>query len=194
MSIIAKANDGEKFDTIPLPEPGTVQAVCCGVWDLGLQESTYNGETKLRHKIIIAWELAQLIDAPTSEYHGKPYMMSKTYTLSLYDNAALKKDLESWRGKPFTHEEIEAGVDVEKLYGVNCMIGVTHVPGYKDPSKTFAGVSAILPPVKGMERLVPVRKQDEQPPKWVVEKQAQAKEPPAEVVINAELASSENPF
>ena len=62
MSIIAKASEKE-FENIPLPEAGTVHAVCCGVWDLGMQESTYNGETKLRHKIVIAWELSQLIDA-----------------------------------------------------------------------------------------------------------------------------------
>jgi hypothetical protein len=174
MSIIAKASEKE-FDHIPLPEAGTVQAVCCGVWDLGMQESTYNGETKLRHKIVIAWELAELINAPENEYHGKPYMLSKTYTLSLYENAALKKDLESWRGKAFTADEIKAGFNVEQLYGINCLIGVTHQQGFKDASKMFANVSAILPPTKGMEKLTPVRKQDEAPPKWVIEKQSQAK-------------------
>jgi len=173
MSIIAKASEKE-FDAIPLPEAGTVQAVCCGVWDLGMQESTYQGETKTRHKIVIAWELAQLIDAPSSEYHGMPYMLSKTYTLSLYENAALKKDLESWRGKAYTKEEITAGVNVEKLYGINCLLGVTHVPGFKDATRTFANVSSILPPIKGMEKMVPVRKFEDAPPKWVLEKQAQA--------------------
>jgi hypothetical protein len=173
MTIIAKASEKE-FESIPLPEAGTVQAVCCGVWDLGMQESTYNGETKLRHKIVIAWELAQLIDVPTSEYHGMPYMLSKTYTLSLYENAALKKDLESWRGKAYTKDEIVNGVNVEKLYGINCLLGVTHVPGFKDTTRTFANVSSILPPIKGMEKILPVRKFEDAPPKWVTEKQAQA--------------------
>lgn len=173
MTIIAKASDKE-FETIPLPEAGTTQAVCCGVWDLGMQESTYNGETKLRHKIVIAWELSQLIDMPSSEYHGLPYMLSKTYTLSLYENAALKKDLESWRGKAYTADEITAGIDVEKLYGINCLLGVTHVQGFKDATRTFANVSAILPPTRGMEKLIPVRKFEDAPPKWVAEKQAAA--------------------
>lgn len=111
---------------------------------------------------------------PSSEYHGLPYMLSKTYTLSLYENAALKKDLESWRGKAYTADEITAGIDVEKLYGINCLIGVTHVQGFKDATRTFANVSAILPPTRGMEKLIPVRKFEDAPPKWVTEKQAQA--------------------
>jgi hypothetical protein len=173
--IIAKASDKE-FEKFPLPESGTTQAVCCGVWDLGMQKTTFNGEDKLRRKIVIAWEIQQLIDAPESEYHGKPYMLSKTYTLSLYENASLRKDLESWRGQPFNAETITEGFDVETLYGINCLLGVTHEQGWKDPSKTFANVSAILPLAKGMTKLEPVRTKDEAPPKWVQEKQAQAVE------------------
>lgn len=168
--IIAKASESN-FEKFPLPEAGTTQAVCCGVWDLGMQKTTYNDETKLRHKIVIAWELQQLIEAPESEYNGKPYMLSKTYTLSLYENAALKKDLESWRGKQFTPDEITHGFDVEKLYGINCLIGVAHVT---KGDRTYSNVSAILPPTKGMKELKPVRTKDEPAPKWVLEKAEQA--------------------
>lgn len=171
--IIAKASETQ-FEKFPLPEAGTVQAVCCGVWDLGMQETTYNGETKLKHKVVVAWELSELINAPESEYNGKPYMLSKTYTLSLYENSNLKKDLESWRGKPFTAEEITNGFNVENLYGVNCLIGVAHQAKKNDASQVFANVTAILPPTKGMTKMVPVRTKDEAPPKWVVEKQASA--------------------
>lgn len=162
---------GEQFEKIPLPDPGTTQAVCCGVWDLGMQETTFNGENKIRHKVIIAWELQQLIVAPESEYNGKPYMLSKTYTLSLFESASLRKDLESWRGKSFTTDEITQGFDIETLYGINCLLGVAHVT---KGDKTYANVSAILPPTKGMEKMKPIRAKDEAPPKWVVDKQAQA--------------------
>lgn len=168
--ILAKSSDKE-FEKFPLPEAGTTQAVCCGVWDLGMQETTFNNETKLRHKVVIAWELDQLIEAPESEYNGKPYMLSKTYTLSLYENAALKKDLESWRGRSFTADEIAQGFDIETLFGINCLLGVAHVT---KGDRTYANVSAILPPTRGMEKMLPVRAKDEAPPKWVMEKQAQA--------------------
>lgn len=166
MSIIAKAEKSE-FEKLPLPDEGTVQAVCCGVWDLGMQKTNFKGEEKTRHKVVIAWELNQLINAPTSDYNGQPYMLSKTYTLSLYENAALRKDLESWRGRAFTEAELETGVDMEKLYGVNCLIGVTHQNGY-------ANITSILPLMKGVEKIKPVRGFEEEPPKWVKEKQAQA--------------------
>lgn len=176
MPIIAKDTTSE-FPKLPLPEAGTVQAVCCAVWDLGLQKTSFNGKEKVQHKIIIAWEIEQKIDAPDSEYHGKPYMLNKKYTLSLGEKANLRKDLESWRGVKFSDAEITNGFDVEKLYGINCLIGVTHEPDKNDPAKVYARVTSILPPVKGMEKLIPVRAKDELPPKWVQEQQAQALQP-----------------
>ncbi len=173
MPILAKSSDKE-FEKFPLPDEGTVQAVCAGVWDLGMQKTVYNGNEKIQHKVVIAWEINQMIDSPESEYHGKPYMLSKTYTLSLFENATLRRDLQSWRGKEFTEAEINAGVDVEKLYGVNCLVGVAHVT---KGDKTYANITSILPLLKGVEKIKPVRLQNEIPPKWVIEKQTQAVEP-----------------
>jgi hypothetical protein len=183
MSIIAKANNEREFARLPLPEPGTTQAVCCGVWDLGLQKSMFknqDGSDKYQHKIIIAWEIDEKINEPSSEYNGKPYMLNKKYTLSLGEKANLRKDLESWRGKPFTAEEIANGFDVEKLYGINCFLGVTHEADKNDASKVYANVSAILPLPRNTPKIEPVRGKDEAPPKWVQEKQAQAVQPEPE--------------
>ena len=193
MSIIAK-DAGKQFPKLPLPESGTTQAVCCAVWDLGLQKTSFNGEDKIQHKIIIAWEISQLIDAPDSEYHGKPYMLNKRYTLSLGEQANLRKDLESWRGKPFTAEEIQHGFDVESLYGINCLIGIKHEPDKKDPSIVYANVTAILPPTKGMEKLVPIRTKDEAPPKWVQEKQAQAVTVENAIDFNSAMETAEQAY
>lgn len=176
MTIIAKKPENQ-FPEIPLPEAGTTLAVCCGVWDIGLQKSTFNGEEKIQHKIVIAWELAQLIEVPESEYNGKPYMLTQTYTLSLGDKSNLRRDLESWRGKVFSEAEINNGFDVDKLYGVNCLLGVKHEASKKNDGKTYARISAILPPTKSMDKLVPVRTHDEPPPKWVQEKANNAVNP-----------------
>lgn len=172
--LIAKDNSESKFAKPPLPEAGTTQAVCCAVWDLGLQKTSYAGEEKIQHKIIVAWEITEKINAPESEYHGKPYMLNKKYTLSLGDKANLRKDLESWRGLPFSTDELQNGFDLEKLYGTNCYIGIKHEPDRNDPSKVYANVTAILPIPKGMEKITPLRARDELPPKWVQEKIAQA--------------------
>lgn len=173
MSLIAKDTTGDKFPKLPLPEAGTQQAVCCAVWDLGLQLSSFkneDGSDKHQHKIIIAWEITQKIDAPESEYHGKPYMLNKKYTLSLGEKANLRKDLESWRGRPFAAEELQNGFDLEKLYGANCYIGIKHEADRNDPSKVYANVTALLPLPKGVEKINPVRARDEAAPKWVQDK------------------------
>jgi hypothetical protein len=183
MPILAKSSDKE-FEKFPLPDEGTVQAVCAGVWDLGMQKTVYNGNEKVQHKVVVAWEINQMIDAPESEYHGKPYMLSKTYTLSLFENATLRRDLESWRGKAYTEAEINTGVDVEKLYGINCLVGVAHVT---KGDKTYANITSILPLLKGVEKIKPVRGQMEAPPKWVIEKQGQAVKPEALDVDEPEM-------
>ena len=192
--IIAKDN-GQNFPKLPLPEAGTAQAVCCGVWDLGLQKTSYKGVEKIQHKIIIAWELAEKIDAPDSEFHGKPYMLSKKYTLSLGEQATLRKDLESWRGKAYTPDEVRTGIDLEKLYGINCFLGVTHKSSASDPSKVYANISAILPMTKGVEKIAPVRLADDEPPKWVQEKRAEQVLPQnVEDFLQTEPDFGENPF
>lgn len=177
MTILAKASDKE-FEKFPIPDEGTIQAVCAGVWDIGEQSTPFidkkTGLPKVQHKVIIAWEINQMIDAPESEYHGKPYMLSKTYTLSLGEKSNLRHDLEAWRGKAFTDDEVKNGFDIEKLYGVNCLVGVTHVA---KNDRTFANITSILPPLKGMEKITPVRAKDEPAPKWVQEKAANAIKP-----------------
>ena len=172
--IVAKASNESKFPKLPLPETGTVQGVCCGVWDIGLQKSNYKGVEKIKHQIVVAWEIDQLIDVPESEYNGKPYMLSKTYTLSLYENSNLRKDLESWRGKQFSEQEVNSGFDVSTLYGINCMLGIVHKVDERDASKVYANMSSILPPMRNMKKMIPVRAEDEPAPKWVLEKKAAA--------------------
>lgn len=173
MAIVAQDKNAGSFPKFPLPEAGTTRAVCCAVWDLGLQKTFFNGAEKIQHKVIIAWEIDEKINSPESEFHGQPYMLSKKYTLSLSEKANLRKDLESWRGKPYTSDEVKAGFDLEKLYGVNCFIGISHEADRTDPTKIYANVTAILPLAKGMEKIKPIRAADAEPPKWVMEKQAQ---------------------
>jgi hypothetical protein len=136
MAIIAKSGGGS-YETAPA---GAHVGVCVDVIDLGEIEVTYNGKTKRQHKIWVVWQ----IDEDRSD--GKPHQVRKRYTLSLHEKSALRKDLESWRGKPFTAEQLD-GFDVEQLLSVGCMLNVVHAPG-KDGSH-FANVAAIMRLRKG---------------------------------------------
>lgn len=156
MSIIAKEGEKKEFHQVPA---GTVQGVCYDVWDIGLQKTTFQGQQKVKHKIIIAFETTELI--PDGEYQGKRMTISKRYTLSLSEKANLRKDLESWRGKAFTAEELK-GFDIEKLIGANAMLSVVH---NQVDGKTYANVSSISKLMKGMMPLQPENKRGL--PDWV---------------------------
>jgi hypothetical protein len=106
------------------------------VVDLGILEVTYSGKTKKQHKVNIVWQIEELRD------DNKPFQVRKRYTLSLHEKAGLRKDLESWRGKPFTEAELEA-FDLEVLIGVGCLLSIIHAPriGGGEP---YANIAAIM--------------------------------------------------
>lgn len=137
MPIFAKAS-GANY--IPAPA-GTHIAVCVDVVDLGMLEVTFSGKKKTQHKIRIVWQIDEDRD------DGKPFQVNRRYTLSLHEKAGLRKDLESWRGRPFTEEEL-AGFDVETVIGAGCMLSVIH--STKDGS-TYANVSSVMKLHKGMQ-------------------------------------------
>src|SRR5208337_1405024 len=86
----------------------------------------------------------------------------KRYTLSLHEKAALRKDLESWRGRTFTEEELK-GFDVENVLDVPCLLNVIH---NGTSGTVYANVSGIMKlpksmqPIKGRDY---VRVQDREP-------------------------------
>lgn len=135
MAIIAKKTGG---NFIPCPS-GTFSAVCCDVVDLGVLKVSFGGKDKQQHKIYISWQIEE------EKPDGKPFLTSKRYTLSLHEKAALRKDLEAWRGKPFTETECE-GFDVEKLIGAPCFLNVLQE---KKGDDTYANVKAIMKLPKG---------------------------------------------
>ena len=150
MPIIVTAGSGQKFTPAP---SGVHQAVCVDVVDMGVMQVTWKGETKKQHKIRLVWQIEELMD------DARPFIVQKRYTASVGDKANLRKDLESWRGRPFTDVEL-AGFDVESVIGANCLLNVMQVQ--KD-GETYANVTAVMPIKKGMTKLTPrdyVRVQD----------------------------------
>ena len=123
------------------PEPGTYNARCVNIIDLGTQETTYNGETKMAHQVMLRWEL---LDEKTSD--GKPQLIGSRYTMSMHEKATLRKVLESWRGRAFTKEE-EDGFDLANVLGKDCLINIVH---NETNGKTYANVATVSAPMKGV--------------------------------------------
>ena len=146
MAIVAKAGSGT---FVPAPA-GAQAAVCVDVVDNGLIKNdrfkNEDGTDKWQHKITVVWESSEKMDS------GKPFLIQKRYTLSLGEKATLRHDLESWRGKPFTQDELD-GFDVERLIGVSALLNVVHKAGSK--GGTFANVAAVSPLIRGMAKLEP---------------------------------------
>lgn len=139
MGTTATAGSNKDFE---LPTAAPVVGRCYMVVDLGTQDTTFAGKPKKAHKILIGWELSEKMQ------DGRPFAISSRYTLSLFDQALLRQHLESWRGRPFTDEEL-AGFDVKNVLGAYCLLSVVH---NKQGDKTYANVNGIMPVPKGMEK------------------------------------------
>lgn len=149
MPILAKEENAS--EQIPV---GMHQAVCAMVCDIGTHKGEYQGKQTMRHQAIVIWELSETKTIGT--FAGERFQASKFYTLSLDEKANLRKDLQSWRGIPFTPDELK-GFDIEKLVGANCFLNVIHEDGK-------AKITAITPLAKGMSKIAPTLTTE---PAWV---------------------------
>jgi hypothetical protein len=140
---VTASSSGQKSDPVPA---GTHHAVCYGVVAVGTQPSQ---QYTPRPKVVVAFE----IPGERIEIKGKdlPRGISKRYTLSLNEKASLRKDLQSWRGRPFTPAEL-AGFDVSKLIGANCLLSVLH---QDRAGATYANISSISALPKSMKSVAP---------------------------------------
>lgn len=178
MSIIIKEREQKEVLLIPA---GTYNAVCYNIWDLGYQEVIYMGKSKIVDQVVIGWEIDELI--PSGDYQGKRFTKTKTYTKSLYEKATLCKDLQAWRGVPFTDAE-RAEFDIEDLVGKPCMISLIHKQS-KDGKKTYVNISSVTRLPKSMAAITP--ENERTTPKWIETKIAeQVPKPEAEEVQNHE--------
>lgn len=148
MAIMATDSGGGDFT--PVPE-GTHFAVCDMVVDFGKQKTTYMGDETIKHQIYIRWQIpaerVEWKDGDNQKHEG-PAVIGKTYTLSLGEKANLRKDLQAWRGRAFTEEELR-GFDVSKLLGVAATVTVNHS---EKNGKTYANVTSVGGIPKGMDR------------------------------------------
>lgn len=128
-----------------LPPADSHIARCYQVVDMGTVYSKFY--EKSAHKIRIFWELPN-----AAMDDGRPFSISKRYTLSLHEQATMRKDLESWRGRKFTAEEAQS-FDLSKLLGATCLINVTHA---ERNGQMNADITSIIAIPKGMQCPPPV--------------------------------------
>lgn len=137
MAFPKPSRGGGDFELAPAD---THPARCYAVVDLGVQPNDLYGP---KHQIRISWELT---DCPMAD--GRNFMVTKYYTFSLNEKATLRKDLESWRGRPFSEDEMDQWSPVD-LINAPCLIGIQHKPTNKGGMRAVVATVTKVP--KGLE-------------------------------------------
>lgn len=155
--------DTNTTDYTPL-EAGTYPARCVALLDLGTQTSTYEGEAKAAHKVLVQFEI---LDSEARRSDGTPFVVSKRFTLSKHEKSALRGFLQGWRGRDFTPEEIKR-FDLAVVLGAPCLLSVVNTT--KD-GKTFANIASASKLPRGMAAPageLPLQHFDLSAPDWEV--------------------------
>lgn len=144
MSFIVE-NTFQEFERV---SPGLHLARCYRVIDLGTQKTNYKGQMKMTRQVMISWEILGSDDTgkPIRMKDGRPFMISRNFTLSWAESSNLRASLQSWRGKPFSQEEMRR-FDLKNILGAWCMLNVIEKTSEGD--KTYSRVENITP-VPGM--------------------------------------------
>ena len=127
--------------TFKLPPSGSHLGRLYRILDLGTQKVEWQGAVKMQRKLMFTFELygEDNDGQPLAMPDGKPLIISKRYTMSLGEQSTLRKDLESWRGKKFTPEELQ-GFDLNVLLGKLAMCNITQTDR---EGKTYANLSGL---------------------------------------------------
>lgn len=130
---------------------GQAQCVLVDVIDLGMQQTTYmGGPPKMQHKCALVWQIEE-INPDT----GKPFEMSKEFTVSMGELANLRKFLGMWRGKSYSDAEAAEGAPLHKLYAVNGLMQIEHKQSKSNPERSYATIVSVTPLPKNMQKIHP---------------------------------------
>lgn len=141
MTFIVRASEGGSFTPVP---PGMHLARCYRIVDLGTQKTEYMGTVKYLPKVMLQFEVHSEDEDgnPLVTNKGEPMTVSKNYTVSLSEKASLRNDLQTWRGRDFTADELR-GFELEKILGQWAMISVTKTTG--NNGKEYTNIANINP-------------------------------------------------
>lgn len=140
MSMIVKSEGNSEIKQL---EPGVYTGIASAIIDLGIQENSMFA--KKQRKVMIVWNIVgETVKINDEE---KPRVISKEYTMSLSEKSTLRRDLQAWRGKPFTTEELN-GFDLANILNVPCQIQINQ----EDKNgKTYTIIAGIMSIPKGMK-------------------------------------------
>lgn len=138
MSLKLPQESKSNFENAPT---GSHLAICYRFIDLGTQATTFKGVTKLKHQVMIGWEIPE-----EKMTDGRPFSIHKTFNFSSHENSGFRQTLESWRGMAFTNEDF-GNFDMSNLLGKPAMISVVQTTS---GGKTYSNMDSIMRIPKGI--------------------------------------------
>lgn len=130
----------------PVPQ-GIYLARCYGIIDLGTQKTTHLGRTKHLNEVMLQFELHGVGEAGGQLFtaKGKPMLISKSFALSLAEKASLRKDIQTWRGRKFTPDELR-GFQLKSVLGEWALISVVNAMDQNGHDCTSIATIMPVPP------------------------------------------------
>jgi hypothetical protein len=123
---------------------GSFVAKCVDTIDLGEKVSAFPGApTKLLRRCALVFRTGEV----NSE--GHPIDIAQEFTVSMHEKSALRPFLERWRGKSYTEEQAEQGVQLGKMVGFPAQVTIEHKTSGK--GRTYAKIASISPLFKGIQ-------------------------------------------
>ena len=141
MSLTARDSGGGSFTPV---SPGMHLARCYRIVDMGTQKPEFQGQAKHLQKVMLQFEVHGEDDSgkPLVTAKGEPMSISKNFTLSLAEKATMRKDLQAWRGRDFTPEELR-GFELKNVLGAWAMITASKALGGN--GKEYTNIVSINP-------------------------------------------------
>lgn len=135
MSMIASDNGGTP---VPKLESGVYTGVSSAIIDLGLQRNEQFGKTQ--RKFMMIWTIL----GEDIEINGEkqPRTISKEYSFSLNEKSTLRKDLQAWRGKSFSEEELQ-GFNILAVLNKACQLQIILEEKNNKKYNNIAGIMSL---------------------------------------------------
>lgn len=135
---------GTRKKSEPIP-PGMKPATCYAAIDRGTHHDEKFDKDKREITLIFEVPSVRIDLERDGQTVSLPRAISKTYTLSLHEKAKLRKDLQSWRGRSFTAEELK-GFEVKNIIGKPCLLNLVSSECGK-----YTNIEGVSPLMEGME-------------------------------------------
>jgi len=137
--------DSKPRELIPT---GTILARCYRFIVLGTSiDPTFGKE---QTKIMFGFEFPTKKKVWKEGEPAKSLVKDIEFTATLGEKSNLRAFIESWRGKPFTKEELRS-FDIASLIGQTGIANIIHDQGKKDPTKMYDKIKSIIPLMEGQE-------------------------------------------